>query len=200
MRWSRLPFAAGRSVEPSLPARSRQTRFHDAVDQRWLQMFARAVMFGLPLVLFASTAEAQLNSYEQGRRQLGEDLMQQHDDWERRRRSAPPGPSRPNAPPKRVVWGAIAMSTSTGALGWSHGQDSQKSAEEFAVSQCAQHAEDCARMVSWGNGCGSLAMGDRGYVYAVSLAASQKQAEREAVASCNKKSRDCRPIRTVCTQ
>jgi serine/threonine-protein kinase len=163
-------------------------------------MIARTLALAAPLVLWAAGAFAQLNSYEQGRRQLGDDLMQQHDEWERRRKSAPSGSTHPNSPPVRIIYGAIALSPTTGALGWSHGQDSQKSAEAFAVSQCAQHSDDCERMVSWGNGCGTLAMGDKNFVYAVSIANSQEQAEREAVANCNKKSRDCRPIRTVCTK
>jgi Domain of unknown function (DUF4189) len=163
-------------------------------------MLARSILVSAVVFCMSSNAFAQLNSYEQGRRQLGDDFMQQHENWEKRRNSSPSGNQRPNAAPARVLYGAIAMSKSSGAIGWAHGHSSLRDAEKFAEAQCSAHATDCERVLSFGNGCGTLAMGVANYTRAVANAATQRQAEQQAVSECNRQSRDCRPVRTVCTK
>lgn len=149
------------------------------------------------LLAIASTPILALSPYEQSRRQLGEDLMQQQDNWERSRRATP---SRPQSRPLRQRrFGAIAVSRSTGAVGWSHGQPAARDAEEYAQEQCKSHAPDCQAVLSWGNGCGTLVLGSR-FTWAAESAPTREEAEARAVAECGTLDLKCRPIRTVCTR
>ena len=54
---------------------------------------------------------------------------------------APESPSEPAAAEPAVLWGAFAVSPSTGASGWSKGYGSESEAQQAAVRSCGQ--DDC---------------------------------------------------------
>jgi len=92
-------------------------------------------------------------------------------------------------------FGAIAFSTSSGALGWSYDYGSRDEAEEQALQQCGGGC----RVVLWfKNACGAIATSSD-HSYGSGWATSRRAAEEIAMNGCSKHADDCNVERWVCT-
>ena len=91
-------------------------------------------------------------------------------------------------------YGAIALSPSSNALGWSYGMGSRAHAEKAAQNKCSQHAGDC-RVVTWfRNSCGAVALG--GGRWGASSGNTRAIAESKAANACGN---SCSVARWVCS-
>lgn len=93
-------------------------------------------------------------------------------------------------------YGAIAYSPTTRADGWSHSFSTRRDAERRALGEC--DASDCRVAIWFKNGCGALAVGNRGG-WGSGWGGDRRRAEYEAVNSCNRYTRGCRVTRWVCS-
>lgn len=95
-------------------------------------------------------------------------------------------------------YGAIAISPSSKAMGWSYDFRSKWKAERAALARCRQHASDC-RIATWfRNACGAVAVGHNGG-WGAHWGASVKNANWRAKKTCNKHDSYCEVKRWVCT-
>ncbi|GJM02108.1 MAG: hypothetical protein DHS20C08_06090 [Rhodomicrobium sp.] len=95
-------------------------------------------------------------------------------------------------------YGAIAVSPSTKALGWSYNYKSKAYAKSVALAHCRKHASDC-RIANWfRNSCGAIAFGKKGG-WGADWGRSIKQAKWKAVKRCRKHDYGCKAVRWVCT-
>jgi serine/threonine-protein kinase len=94
-------------------------------------------------------------------------------------------------------YGAIAYSPSTGAHGWAYDYGSRAAAEQVALSNCGQHADDCVVPIWFRNACGALAVGADGY--GSGWGSNRNLAERYALQSCRKYTSGCWIKRWACT-
>lgn len=96
------------------------------------------------------------------------------------------------------LYGAIAFSQNTGAVGWSYDYRSRSGAERRALNGCYKHAGDC-RVVMWfRNSCGALAVTDRGG-YGTAGHPNRYVAEERALDQCYRSNNNCYLKRWVCT-
>lgn len=94
-------------------------------------------------------------------------------------------------------YGAIAYSPSTGAHGWTYDYATRQEAQDTALSECRQHADDCVIALWFRNACGALAIGSNGY--GSGWGTSRSRAERDALQSCRRYTGGCSIKRWVCT-
>lgn len=95
-------------------------------------------------------------------------------------------------------YGAIAVSASTQANGYSWDHGSRAQAEDVAMSNCAKHAPDCRIAVWFRNACAAVAFGERG-AWGSAWAYNRGGAGERAIAECAQRSGGCRVGQTVCT-
>lgn len=109
--------------------------------------------------------------------------------------------SAPTAVFAQQYYGAISLSPSSGALGWGFDYPTPQGAEEAAIRNCRKFARefgrDCRIAEVFQNGCGAIAMGDRGYGSASS--SSRTKAEQDSLEICRSESRNCTIMRWICT-
>lgn len=96
----------------------------------------------------------------------------------------------------RKSYGAIAYSRKDGGYGFSHGQESQKQAENMAMEYCKQNGERCRSMVWFQNSCGAVAAIGRktGWGHAD----TEYEAQDKALKDCGKK--NCEVKVSHCSQ
>ncbi|QIS05083.1 DUF4189 domain-containing protein [Nocardia brasiliensis] len=87
--------------------------------------------------------------------------------------------SAPAAQAKPYNYGAIALSTSTGLIGYSYDYPDSSSAQARAVRSCG--ARDCETVVWFANGCGAVAYSNRTGNYSWAYAASRRSAQSKAL-------------------
>ncbi|KAB2845696.1 MAG: DUF4189 domain-containing protein [Hyphomicrobiaceae bacterium] len=96
--------------------------------------------------------------------------------------------------------GAIAISQSTGRLGWSYDFRTRGEAENAALRECSKGASDCTVPLWFCNACGAIATtSDLGY--GTGWATTRSQAERNAINVCRQYNpgKQCSVQRWVCT-
>jgi serine/threonine-protein kinase len=96
--------------------------------------------------------------------------------------------------------GAIAISQSTGRLGWSYDFRSRGEAENAALRECSKGASDCTVPLWFCNACGAIATTpDLGY--GTGWAVTRAEAERNAINVCLQYNpgKRCSVQRWVCT-
>ncbi|WP_167837553.1 DUF4189 domain-containing protein [Nocardia altamirensis] len=89
--------------------------------------------------------------------------------------------SAPAAQAAPYNYGAIALSTSTGLIGYSYDYPDSAAAQSRAVRQCG--AGDCQSVVWFANGCGAVAYSSRTGTYSWSYAASRSRAQSKALSN-----------------
>ena len=94
-------------------------------------------------------------------------------------------------------FGAIAVSPSTGAYGYSQNFKNKREAQKTALRYCRKHARDCKIATTFWNACGALAMGDNGW--GAHFGKSPQQAENKSVRMCNQYTRNCVVRTSVCS-
>lgn len=95
-------------------------------------------------------------------------------------------------------YGAIAISPSTKALGWSYNYNSNSYAKSVALAHCRKHASDC-KIASWfRNACGAIAIGNSGG-WGADWGRNIKQAKWKALKRCRGYDHGCKVKRWVCT-
>ncbi|WP_330229538.1 DUF4189 domain-containing protein [Nocardia sp. NBC_00508] len=77
-------------------------------------------------------------------------------------------------------YGAIALSTSTGLIGYSYDYPDSASAQRRAVSSCG--AADCSTVVWFRNGCGAVAYSSNSGSWSWGYASSRRAAQGQALA------------------
>ncbi len=96
-------------------------------------------------------------------------------------------------------FGAIAISPSTKAMGWSFDYSSKWKANNKALQKCRQYASDC-RIATWfRNACGAVAIGQNGG-WGAHWGNSIKNAKWKARKTCRKHDNNCKVKRWVCTK
>ncbi|MGH9809806.1 MAG: DUF4189 domain-containing protein [Terriglobia bacterium] len=85
----------------------------------------------------------------------------------------------------KVTFGAIAYGPESEATGWSYDYETEDQARHHALSNCAQHGNDCRVVTSFSNSCGAVAAGTNKR-YAIGEGVSENQAQADAIANCNK--------------
>jgi serine/threonine-protein kinase len=95
------------------------------------------------------------------------------------------------------VFGAIAYSPSTAAIGWGFDYPSREAAESGAIANCSQHASDCAIATWFRDACGAIAIGKGGY--GAEWGEDAPAAEGAALARCRSHAANCTLRRSVCT-
>jgi len=92
-------------------------------------------------------------------------------------------------------FGAIAFSSSRGAVGYSYDYHSGNEAQQSALQSCGT---DCKIVVRFANACGALAVGTDGS-YGTGWAGNRQDAESTAMRYCNSSTTGCGIARWVCT-
>jgi hypothetical protein len=95
-------------------------------------------------------------------------------------------------------FGAISLSPSTGASGWSHDFTSRWQAEDAAQTYCYRNARDCRVAIWFKNSCGAVARGPDGG-WGADWAEDSRSAQRAALAACSRHSYNCRVVRWQCS-
>lgn len=94
--------------------------------------------------------------------------------------------------------GAIAISPSSKAMGWSYDYKSRWQAENAALRECYKHASDC-RIATWfRNACGAVAVGEYGG-WGANWGRNIRQAKWNSKRMCRKHDSHCQVKRWVCT-
>src|ERR1700676_4115178 len=79
--------------------------------------------------------------------------------------------------------GAIAYGKDSGAFGFAYNQRSSSAADHVALSNCAQHGQDCEIVLRLTHSCGAVAAGADGK-FATGEGPAQDQAQNNALAAC----------------
>jgi Domain of unknown function (DUF4189) len=95
-----------------------------------------------------------------------------------------------------VGWGAIAISPTTGKVGYSGGRNSAIEAEQAAVSLCKAH--DCRAVVNFTKGCGAVAQATN-TSWGWGSDPSSTGAQNRALVSCNQYGAGCRVSGWICS-
>ena len=95
-------------------------------------------------------------------------------------------------------FGAISLSPSTGATGWSHDFRTRWQDEDAAQSYCYRNARDCRVAIWFKNACGAVARGPDGG-WGADWAENSRRAQRAALAACSRHSYNCQVIRWQCS-
>jgi hypothetical protein len=93
-------------------------------------------------------------------------------------------------------WGAIAISPTTGKVGYSHYLNSAIEAEQAAVGLCK--AQDCRAVVNFTNACGAVAQA-LNTSWGWGWDRNSTGAQNRALISCSQNGTGCRVIGWVCT-
>lgn len=94
--------------------------------------------------------------------------------------------------------GAIAISPSNKAMGWSYDYKTRWQAENAALRKCGQYANDC-RIATWfRNSCGAIAVGAYGG-WGAHWGRNIRQAKWKSKRMCRKNDSHCQVKRWVCT-
>jgi hypothetical protein len=97
-------------------------------------------------------------------------------------------------------WGAIALSTRTGAWGSSWNYDEEGDARSAALRECRKHAGDCRVFKTFENACVALAgdgRGNFGWAWGYDTTSERR---RRAVRQCRDQGgRGCSVVSTFCT-
>ena len=96
------------------------------------------------------------------------------------------------------TWGAIALSPSTGAIGYSYRHQTEDDAGYDAYNRCSGYADDCEVVVNFVNACGAVAYG-RGGGYGVAWNADGNAAQRRALSECQARTTQCKILRWQCS-
>lgn len=102
---------------------------------------------------------------------------------------------------QKMLFGAIAYSPTTRALGVAQDNASQAEAESVALQNCqasAPQASDCKNVMWVRNACAVIAVGKDGG-WGTDWGADRATAERKALAVCAQHSSTCEVVRRVCT-
>lgn len=95
-------------------------------------------------------------------------------------------------------FGAIAISPSSKAMGWSFNYNSKWKANQVALNKCRKYASDCKIGVWFRNACGAIAVGANGG-WGAHWGNSVKSAKWKAKKTCRKYDSYCQVKRWVCT-
>jgi hypothetical protein len=96
-------------------------------------------------------------------------------------------------------WGAIALSTRTGAWGSSWNYDYEDQARARALRECRQHASDCRVFKTFSNVCVALA-GDGSGNFGWAWGYTNSERRRRAMQQCRDQGgRGCKIVSTFCT-
>lgn len=95
-------------------------------------------------------------------------------------------------------FGAIAISPSSKAMGWSFNYNSKWKANQVALNKCRKYASDCKIGVWFRNACGAVAVGTNGG-WGAHWGNSVKSAKWKAKKTCRKYDSYCQVKRWVCT-
>jgi len=96
------------------------------------------------------------------------------------------------------AFGAIAYSPSTHAIGTARNGITRRNAETTALKRCREKAADC-RLVNWfGNACGALAAGPKGW--GGHWGVGPGEAKKRALWMCSQKSSGCQILAVECTR
>lgn len=95
-------------------------------------------------------------------------------------------------------FGAIAISPSSKAMGWSFNYNSKWKANQVALKKCRKYASDCKIGVWFRNACGAIAVGNNGG-WGANWGHSVKNAKWKAKKTCSKFDSYCKVKRWVCT-
>lgn len=85
----------------------------------------------------------------------------------------------PSAQAARYYYGAIALSPSTGLIGYSYDYPDVDAAESRALDQCG--VNDCQSLVWFANGCGAVAYSQRTGTWSWAYGASRRTAQSRAL-------------------
>ena len=94
-------------------------------------------------------------------------------------------------------WGAIAISATTGKVGYSAGRNSAIEAEQAAVGLCK--ARDCRAVVNFTNACGAVAQSIQNTSWAWGWDHNSTAAQNSALVSCSRYGGGCRVIGSICS-
>ena len=93
-------------------------------------------------------------------------------------------------------WGAIAISPTSGRVGYSEGLNSAIEAEKAAVGLCK--ARDCRAVVNFTKACGAVAQAFNAS-WAWGLDRSNTDAQKRALISCSRYGAGCRVVGWICS-
>lgn len=96
-------------------------------------------------------------------------------------------------------WGAIALSTRTGAWGTSYNYDDEEEARDRAMSECRKNARDCKVFRTFENTCVAVA-GDGSGNFGWAWGYTTSERRRRAISQCRDQGgRNCKVETTFCT-
>lgn len=104
----------------------------------------------------------------------------------------------PSTAEAKNKFGAIAISPSSKAMGWSYNYNSKWKANQVALNKCYKYASDCKIAVWFRNACGAVAVGANGG-WGAHWGHSVKNAKWKAKKTCRKYDSYCQVKRWVCT-
>jgi serine/threonine-protein kinase len=102
-----------------------------------------------------------------------------------------------SAPAAAQGWGAIAVSPSTGATGYTWNNVNEVDAELRALDFCAQNASDCESAVTFRNACGAVAWGHGGWGWGWDT--DEESARQTAMNECSVRADRCQIVRWQCS-
>jgi Domain of unknown function (DUF4189) len=94
-------------------------------------------------------------------------------------------------------WGAIAISSTTGKVGYSKGLNSALEAERTAVGLCK--ARDCRAVVNFTKACGAVAQSTQNTSWGWGWDPSSTGAQNKALISCTQHGAGCRVAGWICS-
>src|SRR6478672_13848458 len=94
-------------------------------------------------------------------------------------------------------WGAIAISATTGGVGYSAGRNSAIEAEQAAVGLCK--ARDCRAVVNFTKACGAVAQSIENTSWGWGLDHDSTGAQNKALVSCSQHGAGCRVVGWICS-
>ena len=96
-------------------------------------------------------------------------------------------------------WGAIALSTRTGAWGTSYNYDDEEEARDRAMTECRKNARDCKVFRTFENTCVAVA-GDGSGNFGWAWGYTTSERRRRAISQCRDQGgRNCKVETTFCT-
>jgi len=96
-------------------------------------------------------------------------------------------------------WGALALSTSTGAWGTSYNYDDEDEARERAMRECRKNARDCKVFKTFENTCVAVS-GDSAGNFGWSWGYTASERRRRAIAQCREQGgKGCKVESQFCT-
>jgi len=96
-------------------------------------------------------------------------------------------------------FGAIAISPSNKAMGWSFDYGNRWKAEQVALKKCSKYAGDCKIATWFRNACGAVSVGANGG-WGADWGKNRKQARWKSRKMCKKYDSYCKVKKTICTR